>query len=133
MNLPEHLQKFSHATLIVVGNHVHAKFFLAQGEELNQVGEIEHPREMKSDNESQLGSEPKTEQERLKKFAKEIAEKIEQEKGAHIYLTMKKELMHPVEEHLPKQTTELINRRLDADLMKEDIFDVVDRLLKAWK
>jgi len=120
---------------------------------LKELGTIEHSRELKSDNEASFvnpnhggstsGPEPKIEQERMKKFCKELASRITQHlaepdpasPGAikHIYLAMKKELMHPVEEHLAKPTQTLINRRLDADLMKDDILEVVDRLLKAWK
>ncbi len=144
MTLPSDLQRFSHPTLVVLANHVQAKFWLAQNPDLTVIGDLREAPEKKTDNEGSFvntnhgsvsGPEPKNDQNRLKHFLRDMATYIETRakkyQVAHIYLAMSPDLRHQIETELSPDIKQKINRRLDADLMKDDILDVLHRLRQS--
>ncbi len=141
MTLPQDLQYFIHPTLVVLGDHVQARLWLASNPTLTVVDGFSERPEFKSDREGSFvntdhGSvsapEPKGEQERLRHLLKDMAEHIETQarkhEVQHIHLVMKKDLMNELERHMGNEIRSKINRRLDEDLMKDDILDVLRRM-----
>lgn len=126
MLLPSELQKFSHPTLIVLTDHIHAKLWLAHELELKEIDHLDMPRERMTDREE---IETDADPDRLHRMMKELASRITHHatNAQHIYLAMKADIMHALEKELPSPTKNLINRRQPHDLMKEEMLDVVKR------
>ncbi|MDO8617694.1 MAG: host attachment protein [Candidatus Uhrbacteria bacterium] len=140
MFLPEQLQHFSEPTLIVLADHIHAQFWLAHQTTLEQKDTFSLPRERKTDNETSFvntdhdsGSSPEpSDDDRLHHFVKMTAEHltslISTNHARAIYLVMSAELAHVLKQKLSPDTQTLIKKELRADLMKEDILEVIKRL-----
>ena len=54
MNLPQDLQHFPHAALIIASDSMHAKFFLVGGDTLQELDGVALPREFRQDSEGAL-------------------------------------------------------------------------------
>ncbi|HEU0050498.1 MAG TPA: host attachment protein [Patescibacteria group bacterium] len=140
MRLPEQIQHFIHPTLLVLADHVHAKIWFAHEDEISEIAHLTVPHELKSDNEGSFMSsaesvgqpEQKEKQHHLNVLIKHIAEalskELENRDVTYIDMIMPADILHPLELEFPKTTIAMINRRLEADLIKEDILQVAKRL-----
>lgn len=144
MQLPESLQHYSKPTLIVVADSVHANFWLAGGDSLQELDGVALPRERASDDEggfantnngSSGGAEPKIEEERLHHFIHLMQEQLEDLIRKHtaesVQLAMNAELAHAIVHHLPGDLQNKIGKQIHQDLVKDDILDVLERLRAA--
>ncbi len=144
MQLPQELQKFPLATLIVASDSMTAKFYLAGGDAMDEIGALILPKEKSSDNEGSFASSDgsrvagpveEDDTERLKHFVKEISSKISELVGKHgieqIDLVMPAEIEHLLTETLSAEAKPLLKRILQKDLMKESTVELVTRLLAA--
>lgn len=143
MQLPQDLQHFPVPTLIVVGNSIGAKFFLAGGDAVQEIDTVSLPRESSSDREGAFNNvdtgrsnapEPKDEEERLHHLIHLFQDKIEalvrHHQAAEVCLIMDAELAHGVKHHLPKDVAPKITRELHHDLAKSSIIDAIRKLLQ---
>lgn len=143
MQLPQDLQHFSVPTLIVVGDSVSAKFFLAGGDAVEEVGAVSLPRESSTDNEGSFNNvdtgrsnapEPKDEEERLHHlihlFQEKIEELVRHHQAAEVCLVMNAELAHGVKHHLPEDVLPSITRELHRDMAKTGLEDIIRKLLQ---
>jgi len=145
MTIPEQLQPhFPHPMLLVVADHIHAQFWIANQADLSRVHTIDLPRERKSDKDTghvnaDVGAayppEP-NDTERMHRFCKTIAEKIEEfmrTQSVHAYhLVMKKEISGPVEECMTQEIKKSASWSLDEDLVKMPIEEVLERVTKKF-
>lgn len=144
MQLPQELQKFPFATLIVAADSTQAKMYLAAADSLESVGSVALPRENKQDNEGSFASAdgsrvggPINEDDapRLKAFVRQTAAAIiafmRQHKVEHLDLVMPAEVERALVAELPSDIDTLIGRKLNKDLMKEAPIEMVKRLLEA--
>lgn len=142
MQLPQELQKFQTATLIITSDRTVAKIYLAGGDSLEQASSVEVPRERKQDNEGSFASPdgsrvsgPIDEDDapRFKSFIKQLAQSVisltRMQKIEHLELVMPAEVEHALVEQLPSDVDTLIRRRLHTDLMKEAPVEMVRQLL----
>lgn len=132
MKLPIDLQPhFVHSSLIIIGDSTQAKFFLAGGDELEELDGVAVPREERPDSEGKFSDEP-NDVPRLMQFVKMTAARTEnlvREHGvAHIHLAMPAEIKHLLVRELPRDAATAVGRTLEHDLMKQDILDVIRRL-----
>jgi hypothetical protein len=143
MQLPQDLQHFSVPTLIVVGDSVGAKFFLAGGDAVEEVDAVSLPRETSSDSEGSFNNvdtgrsnapEPKDEEERLHRLVHVYQEKIEElirhHDAAEVCLVMNAELAHGVTHHLPGDVLPKITRELHHDMAKSGLEEIIRKLLQ---
>jgi len=144
MQLPQELQKFPAATLIVAADSTQAKLYLTGGDSLDEVGSVALPRESRQDNEGSFTSSdgsrvagPVDEKDvpRLKSFIRQTATAItglmRMHKIQHLDLIMPAEVEHALIAELPSDVDTLIQRKLNKDLMKESPVEMVKRLLEA--
>ncbi|MDO8583930.1 MAG: host attachment protein [bacterium] len=135
------IQHFLHPTLLILSDHVHAKIWLAHENELNEIGHILVEPETRTDREGgfmnpstgAVGAAVKHDKEHdheeyMKGLMHCFHEALKKQPITYIDLVMPPDLMHVFEAKLTNEQKTLINRRLDADLMKDDILDVVKRL-----
>lgn len=131
MKLPQHLQHFPHAALIVTSDHMVAKLYLAGGEDLEEIDALAVPADTFSDIEKKFDSDV-DDRPRLQHFIKQLAEKVEKLVRDHhivyVHLVMPAEVMHRLTEHLTQETKGKIGRGLEHDLMNQPILQVVERL-----
>jgi len=133
MQLPENLQHFPKATLILASDSVHAKFFLVGGDSLQELDGVGVPREAPQDNEGpftfDINDGP-----RLHDFVHQLVTKTVELTNAHgvahIHLVMPAEVEHMLSSHLPQPVQALIGQTLHHDLMKSSPLELVERLLK---
>ena len=140
MQLPQKLQHFPVPTLIVLADHVHAQFWLAHREELNQQETFSLPRERKTDHETSFvntdhggGNGPELldddrQQHFIRLVADHLASLIFKNHIQAICLVMKAELAHALKKKLSQDKIAMIKKELHADLMKDDILDVIRRI-----
>lgn len=144
MQLPQELQRFPVATLIVASDSETAKIYLAGGDSLEQVDAIEVPREKSQDNEGSFTSSdgsrvagPVDEKDgpRLGTFTKKLAESVislmRKHKLERLDLIMPAEIEHALVDRLPSDVDTLIGRKLNKNLMKEEPTEMVKRLLET--
>ncbi len=144
MQLPQELQKFSGATLIVSADSTTAKIYLAGGDSLEQLAAVEVPRENKQDNEGSFtssdgsrvaGPVEEKDEPRFNSFIKQVASAtislMRMHKLEHLDLVMPAEVEHALVDQLPSDVDTLIRRKLHKDLMNESPVELVERLLEA--
>ena len=144
MHIPENLQHFPEATLIVLTDEEHARLLIADGDTLEPVDELKHPRTQMSDSEGSFASSEGThvgsglsdkhDTPRKKAFAadiaKQIAQLIQNGRAERIRLVSPPEMLHLIEKKLPDETQERIASRLEKNLMKESDVDVLSRIFE---
>ncbi len=144
MQLPESLQHFPEATLIVLTDEQEAKFLLAGGDSLEHLDSISLAREPMSDSEGSFASSEGThvgsalsdkhDTPRKKKFAAMVAEQIAQlvqnGQAEELRLVCPKEIMNLIEKKLPDESLERIKSRLPKDLMKMSDVEVLERIFE---
>lgn len=135
MQLPQELQRFENPSLIVVADHVHAQFWLAHNETLEEVDVIELPKDTYSDNEARgLGLE-KTDDHRLHEYVHLLVDRLEEimNEGVadSVHLVMDTDLANAVLDHSSTEVQEQVGKQVHADLIKEDPLEVVKRVLAA--
>lgn len=144
MQLPQDLQHFPTSTLLIVSDSIAAKFWLAGGDELEQIDSVSLPRERKQDAEGSYVSSDGSrtgdaneydDTERLHQFEHLLVDKLNhltREHGiARIHLVMPAEIEHAVAHHLPQDVAAKLAKPVHADLMKDDMLDVVRRVINA--
>ena len=141
MQLPKDLQHFSVPTLVVTADQITAKFWLAGGENIEELDGVSAPRDLMSDAETSFvnvdthgtnAPEPKTEVERLKHYAKLVADRVtnllRHDKVGRVHLVADARIVHSVTEHMPKELQPLLGRSLHENLMQQNILEVLRRL-----
>jgi len=145
MQLPQDLQHFPSATLLVAADTVSAKFWLLGGDTMEELDGITEPHEKSQDHEGSYVSSdgsrtggPDTGNEDADRYhhyvhdvVDHIAKLVHAQSIAHIHLVMSAELEHAVSDHLPKEVSTKIIKRVHADVMKESPLDLVRRVLAA--
>ncbi|MBI4139041.1 hypothetical protein HY479_02725 [Candidatus Uhrbacteria bacterium] len=145
MKLPQILQHFPHAALIISSDSMRANFFLVGGDELEGLDGVAMPRELRQDSEGSFTSSDGSrvagpdadidDAPRLKQFARRIAERTERlvrDHGiAHVHLVMPAEIEHVVSSSFATDVESLVGFRRHLDLMKEDPLTVVRRVLEG--
>ncbi len=143
MNLPQDLQHFPHAALIIASDSMHAKFFLVGGDTLQELDGVALPREFRQDSEGAFTSSDGSrvagpdsdidDTPRLHHFVKQVAEQANLLCGkheiAHVHLVMPAEIEHLFSSECAAILKEKIRFILHADLMKEHPLEIVRRVL----
>lgn len=135
MQLPQDLQHFENPSLILVSDHVHAQFWLAHNDTLEEVDLISLPKETHSDNEGLAIGQEISDEHRLHEFIHLVVDRLEQimAEGVadSVHLVMSADLAHAILDHSNTEVQEQVGKQLHHDLMKEDPIEVVRRLLAA--
>lgn len=135
MQLPEELQHFEFPSLILVADHVHAQFWLAHNDTLEEVDVVSLPKESSSDNEGRAIGQELSDDNRLHEYIHIVVDRLEQIMGEGIadslHLVMSADLAHAVLDHSNTEIQEQVGKQLHLDLMKEEPLEVVKRLLAA--
>ncbi len=135
MQLPQELQHFEFPSLILVADHVHAQFWLAHEETLEEVDLIALAKETHSDNEGLANGQEPSDENRLHQYIHMVVDRLEQimSEGVadSLHLVMPADLAHMVIEHSSTEVQEQVGKEVHLDLMKEDPLDVVRRVLEA--
>ena len=134
MNLPQDLQHFPQAALVVTADTVSAKFFIAHNEMLEELDGLTMPHERSSDNEGPWKFD-ENDAERSHAFVHAIDERINEIMAAHpvhmLHLVMPAELEHAVTSYLPTEVSSHIGKKLHVSVMKESHLDVLRRIVAA--
>jgi len=144
MQLPQELQKFPLATLLVASDSVTARFYLIGGDSLEEIDSIIVPKDKYSDNEGSFASSDgsrvagpvdEKDAQRLDSFVKQMARMAidlsRKHKIEELNLVMPAEIEHALIEQLPSDVDTLIKRKLNKNLMKESPVELITRLLEA--
>ena len=134
MNLPQDLQHFPHAALVVTADNVSAKFFIVHEEQLEEFEGISMPHERSTDSEGPWIFD-ENDKERAHAFVHAIDERIHAIMAEHpvhlVHLVMPAEIEHAVTAHLPAEVTSHIGKKLHVNVMKESHLDVLRRIVAA--
>jgi len=142
MQIPNELQHFPEATLIVQTDEQEAKFLLVGGDSLEHLDSLSLARERESDKDGMTqtpggyisGLADKHDTPRKKKFAAMVSERIVQlvQNGQveYVRLISPPEMMNLIEKKLPDDVAERIRSRLPKDLMKMSDVEVLERLFE---
>ena len=143
MQLPKELQRFLDPCLIVMTDEQEAKFWIAGGDALETLDSMSLVPEKESDREgafhtakgyTHVGSDlsDKHDTPRKEKFAKQITERmaklIREGHAERVRLVSPPEMMHRLEKHLPTDVKKRMDSKLDKDLMKFDVLEVLKRM-----
>ncbi|MFA6429934.1 MAG: hypothetical protein WCV84_05580 [Patescibacteria group bacterium] len=143
MQLPEALQHFPEPTLIVVGDHIHTKFWIARDTILEEADAYILPREHLSDNETSHGNAnvgqpytiPVKDDERLRKYTEEVASRIAdfvREGGVTVFhFVMPAEVSGEIIKKLPDDVAKHLKKTIDANLGHASITEAVERVVEA--
>lgn len=135
MQLPQELQHFEFPSLILVADHVHAQFWLAHEETLEEVDLVALPKETHSDNEGLAIGQELSDENRLHQYIHMVVDRLEQimSEGVadSLHLVMPADLAHAIIEHSSQEVQEQVGKEIHLDLMKEEPLDVVKRVLEA--
>lgn len=142
MKLPQDLQHFPAATLIIASDTESASFLLAGGEDIEALDAVAVPHERKQDSEGRYVSsdgvrtgnpEQEDDAPRLHEFVHAVTDRLVrlvQDHGiAHVHLVMPAGIEHAVTSHLPKEISAKIGRRIHVEAMKESPLEIVKRVL----
>ena len=133
MKLPQHLQHFPHATLIVISDQITAKFFLAGGEDIEELDALALPRDKRQEPEGPFGKISEMDDgQRLKHFMKQVADQItayiRDHNVARFHLVMPTEIERLLSENLSTDLESKRGQTLHAALMKEPILKIIEKL-----
>jgi len=135
MQLPQELQHFENPSLILVADHVHAQFWVAHGETLEEVDVVALPKDTHSDNEGRAIGQELSDDNRLHEYIHLLVDRLEQIMGEGVadslHLVMSADLANAVLDHSNTEVQEQVGKQLHLDLMKEEPLEVVKRLLAA--
>lgn len=135
MQLPEELQRFEFPSLILVADHVHAQFWLAHNDTLEEVDVISLPKDKLSDNEGRAIGQELSDDHRQHEFIHMLVDRLEQimSEGVadSLHLVMSADLANAVLDHSSTEVQEQVGKQIHADLIKHDPLDVVRRVLEA--
>lgn len=135
MQLPQELQHFEFPSLILAADHVHAQFWLAHGDTLEEVDLIALPKDKLSDNEGLAIGQELSDDHRLHEYIHLVVDRLEQimSEGVadSLHLVMSADLANAILDHSSTEVQEQVGKQVHADLMKEDPIEVVRRLLAA--
>ncbi len=135
MQLPQELQRFEFPALILIADKIHAQFWLAHNDTMEEVDLLELERDTPSDSEGrELGVELKDDN-RLHQFIHMIVSRLDEimSEGVAdtVHLVMEAELSNMVVEHSSHTVQESVGKVLHLNLMKEEPLEVVTRLLEV--
>lgn len=135
MQLPEELQHFEFPSLILVADHVHAQFWLAHNDMLEEVDLVSLPKDELSDKEGREIGQELSDDHRLHEYIHLVVDRLEQIMGEgvadSVHLVMSADLANAVLDHSNTEVQEQVGKQLHLDLMKEEPLEVVKRLLAA--
>jgi protein required for attachment to host cells len=144
MQLPQALQHFPEATLLIVTDEEAAKCWLAGGDSLEALDGVSLPHERKSDDEGASiasfdgtrRSDPSADKHdtpRKNTFATLVANRvasvIHQGHAAKIRIASPPEILHLIESHLPHDMRERILSRTAKNLMQYPEIELVEKIL----
>jgi hypothetical protein len=135
MQLPQELQRFEFPSLILVADRVHAQFWLAHGDTLEEVDLIRLDKDEHSDKEGREIGQELSDDNRLHQYIHLVVDRLEQimNEGVadSLHLVMETELADAVIDHSSQEIQEQVGKQVHADLMKEEPLDVIRRVLEA--
>lgn len=146
MKIPQNLQAhFAHATLILACDHIKANFFLAGGDELEELDGISLPREFRSDSEGSFTSSDGSrvagpdadidDTPRLQHFIKRVADQtsalVRKHDIQNIYTVLPADLDHLLSAQLLQDIAAKRVRTLHLDLMKENPLTILKRIFEG--
>lgn len=135
MQLPQELQHFEFPSLILAADHVHAQFWLAHGDTLEEVDLISLPKDEHSDKEGRAIGQELSDDNRLHEYIHLVVDRLEQimSEGVadSLHLVMSADLANAILDHSSTEVQEQVGKQVHADLMKEEPIEVVRRLLAA--
>ncbi len=134
MQLPTHLQHFPNGALIVASDTVTAKFYLADGDAIEELDGVTVPKETGQDGEGSFEFFP-DDAPRFRAFAKKLTTRITTLEREHripaIHLVMPAEIEHLVTKNLPRDVATKIGKKIHRDVMKETPIEIVKRVIDA--
>jgi len=142
MQLPRELQHFPEPALLVLADSQRAQFWLAHGDQFNELERFSLLPELKSDREasfintdhggSRSGPEPHHD-DRFSHFCKMIAEKtstlVRDGQADVFHLVMPLEVANEVKKHLADDVAAKLGKTVDLDLMKDSPLEAVKRVI----
>ena len=140
MQLPAELQRFSHPTLLVAADRVHANLFLITDGVIGPVDMLEHEPERKSDDETSfvnvdtgVGSGPEpSDDARFSAYVRELAKLVQhhlhEQKIRDLRLVMEAELAHRLKKELGGDAS-TVTKEAHVNAMKEELEEIVKRVL----
>ncbi|MCR4256572.1 MAG: host attachment family protein [Candidatus Uhrbacteria bacterium] len=145
MHIPESLRHFPEPALIVLADHVHARLMLAFEDSFEEVESFEMPDELKSDNEGGFynpdtsgvnAPEPRLDEERLRKYVRVLAERINQlvrdeHTATALHLIIPADMSAMLKKELAPEAANLIGKEIHANVMKEDEAQILERVVTA--
>jgi len=145
MQLPQDLQHFPKATLLVLSDRVTTKFWLLGGDTMEALDGVSLAHEHKEDHEgsylssdgSHTGSAESgnEDDERFHKFLHLIVERIDtlvrEQKIMHVHLVMPAEIDHAISSHLSQDVVSKLGKHVHHDLMQENPLEIIKRVLSA--
>ena len=118
----------------MTSNHQVAKFFLAGGEDIEELDGVAVLPDTFSDIEKKFSSDVSDTEQRTH-FVKDVVTRIEDlashQEVHQIHLVMPAEILHKVTSHLSAQEQARIGKTVDAEMMKASPLEVVRRLFSA--
>lgn len=135
MQLPQELQHFEFPSLILVADHVHAQFWLAHEETLEEVDLVTLPKDELSDHEGLAIGQELTDDNRFHEYIHLVVDRLEEimSEGVadSLHLVMTADLAHAIIEHSSPEIQEQVGKEVHLDLMKEEPIEIVKRVLEA--
>ncbi len=140
MQLPAELQHFSHPTLLVAADRVHANLFLITDGVIGPVDMLEHEPERKSDDETSfvnvdtgVGSGPEpSDDARFSAYVRELAKMVQhnlhEQNIRDLRLVMEAELAHRLKKELGGDTS-AVTKEAHVNAMKEELEEIVKRVV----
>lgn len=133
MTIPESLQHYAEPSLIVVADHYHARLLLAFEDSVEEVDMIELPRTELSDNEGKEIGQERSDDSRLHRFVKMVAERVntlirDEEAAMNLHLIAPADVLNPLKKELAPEASNIIGKELALDVAKEDELSILKRL-----
>lgn len=133
MTIPESLQHYAEPSLIVVADHYHARLLLAFEDSVEEVDIIELPRTELSDNEGKEIGQERSDDSRLNRFVKMVAESVntlirDEEAAMNLHLIAPADVLNPLKKELAPEASNIIGKELALDVAKEDELSILKRL-----
>jgi hypothetical protein len=145
MQIPKSLQHFPEPALIVTTDHVYARLWLAFEDSMEELEVLEMPQEEKSDHEGEFynpdtggvhATEPHTNDERLHKFIRVLAEHVshlirDDEAATSVHLIAPEDMMAALKKELAPEAANIVAKELPINVMKEDEVHILERIVSA--
>lgn len=136
MIIPEALQHFPEPALIVTADHVHARLWLAFEDSMEEVESFEMPRTELSDNEGKEIGQEISDETRLHKFARMIAERVthlvrDEQAATTVHLIVPPDMATLIKKDLAPEAMNAIGKELHVNVMNEDESAILERIVSS--